>query len=419
MSSPIDIEAARKVCEGASFCAICGPGVRVDEDGCCVTCGATVMGEAVEVLFATFAAALAELTQLRQDAGLASIRERQLREQLAQCEGALRERDVMISVGAVWAGDFAQVWDDMCFIAREGGQCAYCKESMLKDDMPEHIRSCEAHPLADALHSLALSEEHVTKWRRLFDESASTTAIIATERDAALAELAQLRARAGKVEAIAGDKSIELDVVRAERNTARQERDSARAQLAKALTDLNAILATRPGEPIGASLDLERAIVVAEVEFREDDLRVAGLDLQIDGYHDQLMGLRAQLATVRGEVIGECVAAIQELDTRPSLDGADVRNNAFIALRALLPSSPAMRDGSCSNDGCTRTAAHDIITAAHDIIEEGHIRARLCAECYEGNHPARDGAEGSAPECLRGLTKCAEMPCPKGNHGVP
>lgn len=35
----------------ATWCPGCGPSVRVDEDGCCLTCGATAMGEgAVEAL---------------------------------------------------------------------------------------------------------------------------------------------------------------------------------------------------------------------------------------------------------------------------------------------------------------------------------------------------------------------------------
>ena len=34
----------------ASFCPQCGFNVECDEDGCCVTCGATAMGEAVKAL---------------------------------------------------------------------------------------------------------------------------------------------------------------------------------------------------------------------------------------------------------------------------------------------------------------------------------------------------------------------------------
>ena len=33
-----------------SFCPECGPGVSVDEDGCCVTCGSTSTGQAVDRL---------------------------------------------------------------------------------------------------------------------------------------------------------------------------------------------------------------------------------------------------------------------------------------------------------------------------------------------------------------------------------
>ena len=34
----------------ASFCPQCGFNVECDEDGCCATCGATAMGEAVKAL---------------------------------------------------------------------------------------------------------------------------------------------------------------------------------------------------------------------------------------------------------------------------------------------------------------------------------------------------------------------------------
>ena len=34
----------------ASFCPECGFNIECDEDGCCVTCGATAMGEAVKAL---------------------------------------------------------------------------------------------------------------------------------------------------------------------------------------------------------------------------------------------------------------------------------------------------------------------------------------------------------------------------------
>jgi hypothetical protein len=30
-----------------TFCPECGPNVSIDEDGCCVTCGATAIGSAV------------------------------------------------------------------------------------------------------------------------------------------------------------------------------------------------------------------------------------------------------------------------------------------------------------------------------------------------------------------------------------
>ena len=30
-----------------TFCPECGPNVDIDEDGCCVTCGATAIGSAV------------------------------------------------------------------------------------------------------------------------------------------------------------------------------------------------------------------------------------------------------------------------------------------------------------------------------------------------------------------------------------
>ena len=42
---------AQKPSEPAvSFCPQCGFNVECDEDGCCVTCGATAMGEAVKAL---------------------------------------------------------------------------------------------------------------------------------------------------------------------------------------------------------------------------------------------------------------------------------------------------------------------------------------------------------------------------------
>jgi hypothetical protein len=33
-----------------SFCAQCGPNVKLDEDGCCIGCGGSAMGDGVDTL---------------------------------------------------------------------------------------------------------------------------------------------------------------------------------------------------------------------------------------------------------------------------------------------------------------------------------------------------------------------------------
>lgn len=43
-------EAHDRVILTHSFCPECGPNVRIDEDGCCVFCGATATGRAVDAL---------------------------------------------------------------------------------------------------------------------------------------------------------------------------------------------------------------------------------------------------------------------------------------------------------------------------------------------------------------------------------
>lgn len=40
--------AAKKTKPSVSWCSECGEGVRVDEDGCCVTCGNFALGRAAE-----------------------------------------------------------------------------------------------------------------------------------------------------------------------------------------------------------------------------------------------------------------------------------------------------------------------------------------------------------------------------------
>jgi len=37
-----------------TFCPECGPGVNVDNDGCCVHCGATATGKAVDCLYVRY-----------------------------------------------------------------------------------------------------------------------------------------------------------------------------------------------------------------------------------------------------------------------------------------------------------------------------------------------------------------------------
>lgn len=36
-------------CGEHAWCPQCGPGVRIDEDGCCATCGADAVGEGADV----------------------------------------------------------------------------------------------------------------------------------------------------------------------------------------------------------------------------------------------------------------------------------------------------------------------------------------------------------------------------------
>ena len=51
--------------EHLTFCPECGPNVKIDEDGCCVGCGATAIGPGVDRLRATNAEQAAEIARLQ------------------------------------------------------------------------------------------------------------------------------------------------------------------------------------------------------------------------------------------------------------------------------------------------------------------------------------------------------------------
>ena len=57
-------EAAR---EALTLCPECGPRVAVDEDGCCVSCGAVAMGRGVDTVFAKLAKAGAEIQAVKRE----------------------------------------------------------------------------------------------------------------------------------------------------------------------------------------------------------------------------------------------------------------------------------------------------------------------------------------------------------------
>jgi hypothetical protein len=123
------------VADPKTWCPQCGPGVGIDEDGCCTSCGATATGEGAEQ---------ALRLKAKLDSAYEAVYERrELREALTECQANLEAAEAKLAEAERKLSEAGPLF------------CLYCGKEDPPDTpaqvLADHIRVCEKHPLARAL----------------------------------------------------------------------------------------------------------------------------------------------------------------------------------------------------------------------------------------------------------------------------